>query len=58
MRPQCLGALEVRTEPERAPAVYRKLELAQGLMDATVGIISNRKFRDDADSDPILRRRR
>ncbi|MCO6441582.1 MAG: glutathione S-transferase N-terminal domain-containing protein [Nitrococcus mobilis] len=43
---------------ERAQTVYRKLGLAQGLMDATVAIISNRKFRDDADSDPILRRRR
>lgn len=44
--------------PEGAQATYRRLALAQGLMDATVGIISNRKFRADADSDPILRRRR
>lgn len=41
-----------------AQATYRRLGLAQGLMDATVAIVSNRKFRDDADSDPILRRRR
>lgn len=44
--------------PERAEATFRRLGLAQGLMDATVAIISNRKFRDDADSDPILLRRR
>lgn len=43
---------------ERAQATFRRLGLAQGLMDATVAIVSNRKFRDDADSDPILRRRR
>lgn len=43
---------------DRAQATYRRLGLAQGLMDATVAIISNRKFRDDAESDPILRRRR
>lgn len=43
---------------ERAEATYRRLGLAQGLMDATVAIVSNRKFREDADSDPILRRRR
>lgn len=42
---------------DRMPATYRRLGLAQGLMDATVAIISNRKFRSDADSDPILRRR-
>lgn len=43
---------------DRAQAAYRRLGLAQGLMDATVAIISNRKFRDDTDSDPILSRRR
>jgi glutathione S-transferase len=36
---------------------YHKLGLGNGVIDAAVGIVAARKFRDDADSDPVVKRR-
>lgn len=49
-------------EPELMPrdrieSTYHKLGLGKGLIDAAVDIVSSRRFRKDADQDPIVKRR-
>ena len=43
--------------PHTLERVMRRLALAQGMLDAAVTVFANRRFRDDADSDVIVRRR-
>ena len=44
--------------PHSLEAVMRRLGLAQGILDAAVAVVANRRFRgEEADADPIVARR-